>query len=153
MNLNYCLRSAILFGETRHAQLVMQSLGISYDEAFPQSIADAWWFFGCKDIPDPLPEYLSELKAEHPSTFYQKSMDRVKNTPEPKKQKFPRGSRVMIAKNLGPSMSHFPSGIEATVNHTYAHAYGGEDVKSYCLNVDGVGSVSWYDEDQLAAIE
>lgn len=50
-------------------------------------------------------------------------------------------------------MSHFTSGVNATVVHTYAHAYGGRDVKSYCLNVDGEGRVSWYYEHQLTAIK
>ncbi len=49
-------------------------------------------------------------------------------------------------------MSHFTSDCDATVVHTYAHAYGGDDVKSYCLDVDGHGETSWYDEWQLTVI-
>ena len=50
-------------------------------------------------------------------------------------------------------MSHFESGVNATVRYTYAHAYGGDDVKSYCLDVDGRGEVSWYKEWQLTPLK
>lgn len=78
---------------------------------------------------------------------------RVITTPAPKGQKFQYGSRVKIADNLGPYMSHFPSGKNATVVHSYAHAYGGNDVGHYCLNVDGIGCVAWYLEEQLTLLE
>lgn len=68
-------------------------------------------------------------------------------------QKFPPGARVRIAESLRTSMKHFPKGVLATVLYTYAHAYGGSDVKSYCLNVDGFGKISWYEEDQLTSVE
>jgi hypothetical protein len=67
-------------------------------------------------------------------------------------QKFAIGSRVRIIKNLGPSMPHFPSGKNATVKYTYAYVYGGNDYKSYCLDVDDIGEVSWYYEQQLKSI-
>lgn len=47
-----------------HPQVVMKSLGITYQHATPQSIGDQWWFWNCENIPDPLPEYLSELGIE-----------------------------------------------------------------------------------------
>lgn len=47
--------------ERRHPQEVMKSLGITYQHATPQSIADQWWFWNCKNVPDELPRYLSEL--------------------------------------------------------------------------------------------
>ena len=72
-------------------------------------------------------------------------------TPEPAGQKFPIGTRVRIADDLGRSMKHFPSGCNATVEYTDAHAFGG-DVKSYALIVDGIGSEAWYDESQLTEI-
>ena len=86
------------------------------------------------------------------TALYNTGMERVKTTPEPKGQKFPVGSRVHIAKNLGSSMSHFPSDVNATVQYVYAHAFGGSNIKSYSLNIDGVGSVAWYYENQLTAI-
>ncbi|MFM6946071.1 MAG: hypothetical protein ACKOWW_02945 [Flavobacteriales bacterium] len=93
-----------------------------------------------------------ETRAADARAMYQAGMNRVAETPEPKGQKFPCGSRVRIADDLGPSMSHFESGVEATVEYVYAHAYGGGDVKSYSLNIDGRGSVAWYYEHQLTAI-
>lgn len=92
-----------------------------------------------------------ERKAQA-SAIYSQGLNNVKNKPEPKGQKFPCGSRVRIADDLGHSMSHFTSGVEATVKYVYAHAYGGDDIKSYCLDIDGVGSSAWYEECQLTAI-
>ena len=83
------------------------------------------------------------------TAYYQQGLKRVRTTTQPKGQKFPNGARVRIADNLGPYMSHFPAGRGATVKYTYAHAYGGTDVKSYCLDVDGHGEISWYHEHQL----
>ena len=85
------------------------------------------------------------------TAYHRESMKRLK-APEPRTQKFPRGSRVTIDEDLGSMMSHFPSGCGATVDHTYAHAYGGDGVgvDSYCLVVDGHGQVAWYDEAQLS---
>ena len=83
---------------------------------------------------------------------YQDGLRKVKETPEPDGQKFPCGSRVRISDDLCGSMSHFKSGVDATVEYVYAHAYGGSNVKSYCLNVDDYGSVAWYYEHQLSAI-
>lgn len=47
-----------------HAQKVMSNLGITYDHAVPQSIADCWWFFNCKNVPDPMPGFLSPIKRK-----------------------------------------------------------------------------------------
>ena len=80
---------------------------------------------------------------------YRESMKKVKNTPAPPNQKFPCGTRVRVTKDLGSLMSHFESDCDATVMYTYAHAYGGDDVKSYCLDIDGIGEVAWYEEWQL----
>lgn len=51
-------------GINKHPQEVMKDLGIKYQVATPQSIADAWWFWNCINIPDELPSYLSELKLK-----------------------------------------------------------------------------------------
>lgn len=82
-------------------------------------------------------------------SYHQFGLRKVATTKAPKGQKFAIGSRVRIAKDLGAGMSHFPSDKLATVMHTYAHAFGGNHVKSYCLDVDGVGRISWYEEHQL----
>jgi hypothetical protein len=92
-------------------------------------------------------KHLAEAQAYHAQ-----AMKRVQNTSEPKGQKFPCGSRVRIADDLGPYMKHFPKGRQATVVHTYAHAYGGNDVKQYQLDVDGCGEVAWYNEHQLIVV-
>jgi hypothetical protein len=83
---------------------------------------------------------------------HQQGLDRVKNTPEPEGQKFHVGARVHIASDLGIAMEHFTSGVDATVEYVYAHAYQGSDVKSYSLNING-GSNAWYKEGQLTLIE
>ncbi len=85
--------------------------------------------------------------------IYRSGLEKVKTEPTPKGQKFPCGSRVRIADDLGENMMHFVSGKNATVKYTYAHAYGGNNVKSYHLDVDGVGEVAWYYEHQLTPIE
>jgi hypothetical protein len=87
------------------------------------------------------------------SAFHAQGMRRVQESPMPDGQKFPAGTRVKIADTLKDSMRHFPSGKLATVKYTYAHAYGGDNVKSYCLDIDGIGEVSWYYEDQLELVE
>jgi hypothetical protein len=84
--------------------------------------------------------------------YYNQALERVKTTPEPKLQKFPVGVKVKIAKDLGKFMSHFKSDVEAIVEHTYAHAYGGNDVYSYSLIING-SSTAWYYENQLTLIK
>lgn len=85
--------------------------------------------------------------------YHDQAMKRVQNTPEPKGQKFPCGSRVQISDDLGPDMKYFPKNRQATVMHTYAHAFGGNDVKQYHLNVDECGEVAWYNEHQLSIVQ
>ena len=50
-----------LYSINGHAQDYMQQLGITYELATPQSVADCWWFWNCENVPDPLPEGLSVL--------------------------------------------------------------------------------------------
>jgi len=83
---------------------------------------------------------------------YNQGLNNVQNKSTPKGQKFPIGSRVHIAEDLGPVMKFFPAGCDATVEYTYAHAYGGKDIESYSLIVDGHGSIAWYQEEQLTLI-
>jgi len=85
-------------------------------------------------------------------TIFGAGMEKVRTTKPPKGQKFPPGTRVRIANDLGPTMAHFPSGRSATVEYTYAHAYGGGDCTSYSLDIDGLGSHAWYHERQLTRI-
>lgn len=69
------------------------------------------------------------------------------------KQKFNKGDHVQVAKDLGSSMSHFPSGCEAIVIGSYADQHGGNDTKSYTIHIKGSGQTSWYYENQLELIE
>jgi hypothetical protein len=94
-----------------------------------------------------------EERLARATSIYEEGLLRVKRTPEPEGQKYHVGARVKIQDDLPPYMSHFPSGKMATVSYTYAHAYGGSDIKDYSLNIDGIGEVAWYDEDQLQEIK
>ena len=91
---------------------------------------------------------LSDAKA-----YYDQAMLRVLTTQQPSGQKYPIGARVKIDDEMPPWMKHFPKGKLATVLHTYAHAYGGDDVKSYALDIDGMGFSAWYDESQITPVE
>lgn len=64
MHLIFDAIRAYFSGKTAHPQDVMSELGITYQHATPQSISDQWWFWNCENIPDTLPGYLSELKAD-----------------------------------------------------------------------------------------
>jgi hypothetical protein len=73
------------------------------------------------------------------------------------KQKFKRGQKVYICKNLGENMSHFTKDCNAIINYTYSEIYGGNDIKSYSLlildNEDKpINMCSWYEEWQLTLI-
>jgi hypothetical protein len=57
MNLRYYLQGS----PNEHAQTVMKQMGITYQQAVPQSIADQWWFFNCENVPDELPAYIEPL--------------------------------------------------------------------------------------------
>jgi hypothetical protein len=43
---------------------VMEGLGITYQHATPQSIADQWWFWNCENIPEQLPDYIKPLQVD-----------------------------------------------------------------------------------------
>lgn len=52
-----------------HPQQVMKELGILYQYATPQSIADQWWFWNCENVPVNLPPFLSVLDIVDPTEF------------------------------------------------------------------------------------
>lgn len=109
-----------------------------YDEGYNAGYADA------------IEKYSREADAKD---IYAAGLHNVLFNPVPEGQKFPPGTRVRIDDNLHKRMAHFPAGANATVCYTYAHAYGGKDVKSYSLDIDGHGQVSWYPESALTKIE
>lgn len=51
-------------GDSRHPQIVMKELGITYQHAVPQSVADCWQFFNCENIPKQLPRWIEEIKVD-----------------------------------------------------------------------------------------
>lgn len=61
MNLTYQYNEAFDRGERRHAQEVMESLGITYQKSTPRSLTESYWFWGCKNVPKRLPPYIHEL--------------------------------------------------------------------------------------------
>lgn len=76
---------------------------------------------------------------------------------QPKAQKYPKGSIVRIACDLGSHMSHFIKDTFAIVEGTYASMYGGNNVNSYSLIIkypDGKWSeCSWYLEKQINLVD
>lgn len=68
-------------------------------------------------------------------------------------QKFQKGDWVRIAKDLGPSMSHFTADCEAIVIGSYKDQYGGDNTDSFTLHLKGRGQSSWYYDSQLTMIE
>ena len=72
-------------------------------------------------------------------------------------QKSFKGDLVYIAGDLGPTMTHFPRGVDAIVLYSYNEHYGdaGRSKTQYCLFTLGdrglgeYGESSWYYEDQL----
>lgn len=96
-----------------------------------------------------------EQRTSEARAYYQAGRQKAMEAPNPEGQKFPKGTRVHIKKDLGPSKSHFRSDCYATVVCTYFQAYGGYDdidKRTYCLDIDGTGEVSWYDESEITAI-
>ena len=58
-----------------------------------------------------------------------------------------------VAKDLGPSMSHFTSDVDAIVIGSYQDQYGGGNTRDYTVHLKGHGECSWYHESQLEMIE
>ena len=42
----------------KHPQVVIEDLGIEYKDHKIIPVADAWIFYDCTNIPEPLPKYL-----------------------------------------------------------------------------------------------
>lgn len=72
---------------------------------------------------------------------------------DPHPEKFVMGDLVHIAKDLGPSMSHFTSDCMAIVIGSYGDQYGGDDHDIYSLFLEGKGDTSWYHAHQLTLLE
>jgi hypothetical protein len=68
-HLRYDYMTANTDGEDKHAQEVMKELGITYQYCTPQSICDQFWFWNCENIPEVLPDFITELKIDDPMKF------------------------------------------------------------------------------------
>lgn len=64
-------------------------------------------------------------------------------------QKYKKGDRVWIKKGLSQGKRDFKSGCYATIIHSYAESYGGNNFKSYNIDIDNFGIVAWYEEHEL----
>ena len=64
-----CYVSLYDYEHTGHPQKYMKSLGIDVGLAVPQSLYDSWQFFMCSNVPDPLPEYITEMKPFNPLDY------------------------------------------------------------------------------------
>lgn len=69
IDLSLCLWDACDSGDNRHAQTIMNELGIKRLFDVPQSLYDSWWFLGCTKVPDILPKFLSVMTEVDPSRF------------------------------------------------------------------------------------
>ena len=64
MHLRVDLMGACYAGDDRHAQKMMKDLGLSYQHATPQSIADQWWFWNVEGDTSNLPDYIQEANLD-----------------------------------------------------------------------------------------
>lgn len=60
----YTIAALSEHNEGKHPLGTMAELGITYQHATPQSIADQWWFWCCENVPDELPKYLTVLDID-----------------------------------------------------------------------------------------
>lgn len=73
-------------------------------------------------------------------------------------QKYKRGAKITVCKEMPSYMRHFQSGFNAIVEYTYAQRYGGGNIDSYSLIVlddkdKPINAYSWYEENQLTLID
>ena len=72
------------------------------------------------------------------------------------RQKYQHGDMVRIAYDLGNTMSHFESGVDAIILGSYQDLFGGgmeHQYREYSVYIRGKGDVSWYKEEQLELIK
>ena len=65
MNLKLHYQDANECGEYRHAQEVINSLGITYEHAAGFSMGDCWMFWDCSNVPSVLPKYITEMDNKY----------------------------------------------------------------------------------------
>ena len=65
LSVNYL--GAYLAGDKRHSDIIMKSLGITYRSVTPQTLGDCMWYWYCKNVPDNLPPFITDIKNPDPN--------------------------------------------------------------------------------------
>lgn len=129
---------------------ISKEIGFDIVYSEPSTVSESW-FFVTTPFDTSTYSFLYNVRKEDRAEYYgadaiyNLGMLRVKNTLPPERQKFPIGSFV-YTKEKSP----------AKVEYTYSHAFGGDNIASYCLKIkfrDGLwASVSWFQEKDLVQI-
>jgi hypothetical protein len=99
------------------------------------------------------PYYMEVLTSKESQEYTQRCRVRLKRRPVPVGQKFLPGERVRLIRHDHPTEGVLQlEGKMATVKYTYSHMYGGDDIKSYCLDFDHCGEVSWFQEEDIERV-
>ena len=62
MNLRFnYIEAQLVKKDMRTAWAVLEALEIQYDYYVPQTFIEEVWFLGCKNVPEELPSYITEL--------------------------------------------------------------------------------------------
>lgn len=48
----------------QHPVEYLNSIGVTYKKAIPQSLRDQWWFLDCENLPNKWPNFMTKLKTE-----------------------------------------------------------------------------------------
>lgn len=71
-------------------------------------------------------------------------------------QKFNRGDKVHIRKDMPRHMAHFDSDFQAVIMGSYFDLYGGSETRNQqryaILRIADSNEIAWYEEDQLTLI-
>ncbi len=84
-----------------------------------------------------------------PERYHKKCMLALDSKPEPKGQKFSRGSKVKVVDSYWPEYI----GRVATVMYTHAHAFDSDSVENYSLMFDDGCEVSWFIAEGLEEVK
>ena len=61
MHIKYTHTSRLIL---TYLQEIVNALGIKYLYSVPQSMGDCWWFLGCENVPDALPDFIYESSID-----------------------------------------------------------------------------------------
>ena len=68
VHLHYDCMGSPIGDDYMHPEKRMKSLGITYQDATPQSMYDCWQFWNCENVPDDLPPYI-KIRDYDPMKF------------------------------------------------------------------------------------